>query len=95
MYFLMLIVSRGFSDIFFYVYFSSNIIFLLVVFSFFFIVYVGGALCVFISLLYSSLVLFILSVLGLWEFLWRAGSYFHLYGAPLRGVLGRCYLSEL
>ncbi len=30
----------------------------------------------FIHLLHSSLVLFILGVPGLWEFLWRAGSYF-------------------
>jgi hypothetical protein len=58
------------------IFFSLNIVSLLVGFSFFFLVYVGGVLCVFIPLLHSSLVLFILSVLGLWEFLWRAGSYF-------------------
>jgi hypothetical protein len=49
---------------------------------------------VYLSLLHSSLFLFILSVLGLWEFLWRAGSYFHLYGAPLRGMSSRYNLFE-
>jgi hypothetical protein len=51
-------------------------------------------MCMFIFLLQSSLVLFILSVLGLWEFLWRAGSHFYLYGAPLRGVSDRYNLFE-
>jgi hypothetical protein len=35
---------------------------------------------VFIHLLHSSLVPFILGVLGPWEFLWRAGSYFFCVG---------------
>ena len=43
---------------------------------FFFVIFVGGVSCVFIHVLRSSLVLFILGVLGPWEFLWRAGSYF-------------------
>jgi hypothetical protein len=38
----------------------------------------------FIHLLHSSLVLFILGVLGPWEFLWRAGSYFpSVWGSAL------------
>jgi hypothetical protein len=56
------------------IFFSLNIVFLLVGSSFF-VVFVGGDLCVFIHLLHSSLVLFILGVLSPWEFLWRAGSY--------------------
>ncbi len=47
---------------------------------FFFVVFVGGVLCVFIHLLHLSLVPFILGVLGPWEFLWRAGSYFFCVG---------------
>jgi hypothetical protein len=43
---------------------------------FFFVLFVGGVSRVFIHLLRSSLVLFILGVLGPWGFLWRAGSYF-------------------
>ncbi len=42
--------------------------------SFLLVLFVGGVLCVFIHLLAS--VLFILGVLGPWEFLWRAGSNF-------------------
>ncbi len=43
--------------------------------------------CVFIHLLHSSLVLFILGVLGPWEFLWRAGSYFSsVWGSALWSV---------
>ncbi len=46
--------------------FSLNIVFLLGE-SFFFVAFVGGVfVCVFIHLLRSSLVLFILGVLGLW-----------------------------
>jgi hypothetical protein len=39
-------------------FFSLNIVFLLVGFSFFFVLFVGGVSCVFIHLLRSSLVLF-------------------------------------
>ncbi len=62
---------------------------------FFFVVFVGGDLCVSIHLLHPSLVLFILGVLGPWEFLWRAGSYFS-FCAGLRCVVcraGTIYLS--
>ncbi len=56
-------------------------------FSFFSVVFVGGVLCMFIHLLHSSLVLFILGVLGPWEFLWRAGSYFSsVWGSALWSV---------
>jgi hypothetical protein len=43
---------------------------------FFSFLFVGGVSCVFIHLLRSSLVLFILGVLGPRGFFWRAGSYF-------------------
>ncbi len=55
--------------------FSLNIFYFGEVF-FFFVVFVSGVLCVFIHLLHLSLVLFILGVLGSWEFFWRAGSCF-------------------
>ncbi len=50
------------------------------------VVFVGGVLCVFIHLLHLSLVPFILGVLGPWEFLWRAGSYFSVWGSALWSV---------
>jgi hypothetical protein len=66
-------------------FFSLNIVFLLV--GFFFVLFVGGVSCVFIHLLRSFLVLFILGVLGPWEFLWRAGSYFSsVWGSALWSV---------
>jgi hypothetical protein len=51
------------------------------------VVFVGGVLCVFLHLLHSSLVLFILGVLGPWEFFWRARSYFpSVWGSALWSV---------
>ena len=76
-------------------FFSLNIVFLLVGFSFFFFVlFVGGASCVFIHLLHSSLVLFILGVLGPRGFSGGPGHIFLLRGAPLCGVSVRYYLFE-
>ncbi len=77
------------------VFFSSlNIVFFLVGFSFFFVLFVGGVSCVFIYLLRSSLVLFILGVLGPRGFSGRPGHIFLLRGAPLCGVSVRYYLFE-
>ena len=57
------------------------------------LLYSGSVLCVFVHLI-LSLVLFILG-LDLWEFFWRAGSYFScLCEAPLCGVSGRYNLLE-
>jgi hypothetical protein len=65
-------------------FFSLNVVFLLVGFSFFF---VRGVSCVFIHLLRSSLVLFILGVLGPRGFFWRAWSYFpSAWGSAVWGV---------
>jgi hypothetical protein len=94
----MLIVSEPW--IFFYFcsimafFFSLNIVFSVGIF-FFFVVFVGGILCVYLThLLRSSLVLFILGVLGSWEFPWRAGSYFFCVGlACVESWSGTIYLS--
>ena len=75
-------------------FFSLNIVFLLVGFSFFFVLFVGSASCVFIHLLHSSLVLFILGVLGPRGFSGGPGHIFLLRGAPLCGVSVRYYLFE-
>jgi hypothetical protein len=61
---------------------------------FFFFLFVGGVSCVFIYLLHSSLVLFILGVLGPRGFSGGPGHIFLLRGAPLCGVSVRYYLFE-
>jgi len=61
---------------------------------FFFFLFVGGVSCVFIHLLRSSLVLFILGVLGPRGFSGGPGHIFLLRGAPLCGVPVRYYLFE-
>ena len=72
-------------------FFSLNVVFLLVGFSFFF---VRGVSCVFIHLLRSSLVLFILGVLGPRGFSGGPGLFVLLRGVPLCGVPVRYYLFE-
>jgi hypothetical protein len=74
-------------------FFSLNIDFLLVGFSFF-VLFVGGVSCVFIHLLHSSLILFILGVLGPRVFSGGPGHIFLLRGAPLCGVPVWYYLFE-
>ena len=88
-YTLMLILSEPW--IFFYFcsiisfFFSLNIVFILVGFSFFFVVFVGGVLCVFIHLLVSCSVYFGRS--GSLGVFWRAGSYFpSVWGSALWSV---------
>jgi hypothetical protein len=67
--------------------FSLNIVFLLVGFSFFLPLICRRCFVCIYHLIHSSLVLFILGVLGLWEFLWRAGSYFaSVWGSALWSV---------
>jgi hypothetical protein len=61
---------------------------------FFFFLFVGGVSCVFIHLLRSSLVLFILGLLGPRGFSGWPGHIFLLRGAPLCGVSVRYYLFE-
>jgi hypothetical protein len=58
------------------------------------VIFVGGVLCVFIHLLLSCLVLFILAVLGPREFSGGPGHIFLLRGAPLCGVSVRYNLFE-
>jgi len=75
-------------------FFSLNVVFLLVGFSFFLFLFVGGVSCIFIHLLHSSLVLFIFGVLGPWGFSGGPGHAFLLRVAPLCGVSVRYYLFE-
>ncbi len=63
-------------------------------FPFFLVVFVGRVLCVVIHLLHSSLVLFILGVLGSWEFSGGPGHVFFLRGAPLWRMSVRYNLFE-
>ncbi len=74
-------------------FFSLTVVFLLVGFSFF-LLFVGGVLCVFIHLLRSSFVLFILGVLGPRGFSGGPGHIFLMRGVPLCGVSVRYYLFE-
>ncbi len=74
-------------------FFSLNVVFLLVGFSFLFL-FVGGVSCIFIHLLRLSLVLFILGVLGPRGFSGGPGHFFLLRGAPLCGVSVPYYLFE-
>ena len=75
-------------------FFSLNIVFLLVGFSFFFVLFVGGASCVFIYLLHSSLNCLFWACWVPGDFFGGPGHVFVLRGAPLCGVSVRYYLFE-